>query len=313
MKPQKIKLIQLLLTLLIVIGTSNRAKAQKYFPLITDSAEWNYIHVESMGSGSTSYSPYNISLAKDTIYQGLSYKIDSHSKSIIREDTIQKQVFARIWYQDTLGAFQFSDEVLLYDFGLALGDTFQIASFEIFFDTLYFSVVQLDSITDLDSNHRKRIGLNLINHKGIPKTMTWIEGIGAIDLDLIYPSGSSFADWHTSNTLFCFKQYSYFKFENPYPVWSIPVFYYDCSFVTGIPVVAKENKLEIYPNPSKGEVFIAVEQELKRIDIFNLFGKKVKQYEGNTTQIKLPEEKGIYFIRIETLNGGISSQKIVKD
>ena len=34
--------------------------------------------------------------------------------------------------------------------------------------------------------------------------MTWIEGIGAIDLDLIYPSGSSFADWHTSNTLFCF-------------------------------------------------------------------------------------------------------------
>ena len=69
-----------------------------------------------------------------------------------------------------------------------------------------------------------------------------------------------------------------------------------------------EEELEIYPNPSGGEVNILTDLEIERINIYSIEGKLIKTFE--TTKFNL-ETNGIYFIKIISTDGKTSIRKVV--
>lgn len=71
-------------------------------------------------------------------------------------------------------------------------------------------------------------------------------------------------------------------------------------------------KLKLYPNPANNIVNIAIESELKIVEIYTLQGQKVmstNQKEINFSQLNT----GIYLVKVEDENGAIATQKIIKN
>ena len=71
-------------------------------------------------------------------------------------------------------------------------------------------------------------------------------------------------------------------------------------------------KFKLYPNPVNDVVNIAIESELKTVEIYTLQGQKVmttNQKEVNVSQLNT----GIYLVKIEDENGAIATQKIIKN
>ncbi len=69
-----------------------------------------------------------------------------------------------------------------------------------------------------------------------------------------------------------------------------------------------EEELEIYPNPSEGEVNILTDLEIERINIYSIEGKLIKTFE--TTKFNL-ETSGVYFIKIISTDGKKSIRKVI--
>ncbi|MBK5213177.1 MAG: T9SS type A sorting domain-containing protein [Flavobacteriaceae bacterium] len=74
------------------------------------------------------------------------------------------------------------------------------------------------------------------------------------------------------------------------------------------------NILKIYPNPTKGLVFINSKAEnIVGVTVFDILGKKVFQVEGNIQQMDISNlQNGMYFLRLNTDDGDFV-QKIIKD
>ncbi|MEX1190023.1 MAG: T9SS type A sorting domain-containing protein, partial [Bacteroidia bacterium] len=77
-------------------------------------------------------------------------------------------------------------------------------------------------------------------------------------------------------------------------------------FITvGILEIA-QNFVEVYPNPTSGDITVISKKELKSIELMSSLGQIIKRYSfSNEFEVKLslPLESGIYFIRIETETG----------
>ncbi|KRD07230.1 hypothetical protein ASE21_17165 [Flavobacterium sp. Root901] len=77
----------------------------------------------------------------------------------------------------------------------------------------------------------------------------------------------------------------------------------------------KDSTIRIYPNPTKGEVFINCENAIKRIELFDVQGRILQSVieNKNSSKINLSDKSnGLYFIRI-TSEKGISVEKIIKE
>lgn len=73
------------------------------------------------------------------------------------------------------------------------------------------------------------------------------------------------------------------------------------------------NLLKVYPNPSTGIVFIEDDQSSSvfLVDIYSINGTLIKRY-TNPSQINLPEEKGVYILRITANGNEVSIHRIVR-
>lgn len=69
-----------------------------------------------------------------------------------------------------------------------------------------------------------------------------------------------------------------------------------------------EEELEIYPNPSEGEVNILTDLEIESINIYSIEGKLIKTFE--TTKFNL-DTSGVYFIKIISTDGKKSIRKVI--
>lgn len=69
-----------------------------------------------------------------------------------------------------------------------------------------------------------------------------------------------------------------------------------------------------YPNPVKNRLTISLEtgQELKKVSVFNLLGKKVIETTASSIDFS-GFSKGIYLLRIENVKGEIAMRKIMKE
>jgi hypothetical protein len=76
------------------------------------------------------------------------------------------------------------------------------------------------------------------------------------------------------------------------------------------------NGLNVYPNPSKGQVFVSFDQAVNNgtVEVYNLLGEvvyNVSAFTGNKVELNLDGlSEGVYIIRLNE-NGAVSSQRFV--
>jgi hypothetical protein len=84
---------------------------------------------------------------------------------------------------------------------------------------------------------------------------------------------------------------------------------------TGSSIVENnKDQILVYPNPFQNELNINESQNIKRIEVYNLLGKKVTEL-NNPKEFKIDTknwESGIYFLKIQSNNGKSNIQKISK-
>ena len=74
-----------------------------------------------------------------------------------------------------------------------------------------------------------------------------------------------------------------------------------------------ENGIMCFPNPSSdGLVNIDSKEPIAQADVFNSIGKRVLLFQQDIKSIQLPDEEGIYMLRILTRNGKYNNFKIVR-
>ena len=67
----------------------------------------------------------------------------------------------------------------------------------------------------------------------------------------------------------------------------------------------------VYPNPTSSILNINLDEEIEKIDIYSLLGRKVGT--STNTQMDISNlANGIYLLSIETKNGKIGTKRIVK-
>ena len=173
--------------LLILIAFCFQLSAQdNYRPFVEEGKSWKY-YIEATKSWwdgkeahwDTKYEHATLTIEGDTIVDGKEYKKVIYSSDntlfyetdfiygIIREEN--KKVFMRFffdWYYDP--EFPLSEEVLMYDFDLNVGDKFVEESVN------FSTTLTLQSI---EENDGKRIYKFSTNKDWIP-VMQWVEGAG---------------------------------------------------------------------------------------------------------------------------------------
>ena len=84
--------------------------------------------------------------------------------------------------------------------------------------------------------------------------------------------------------------------------------------VGGVGVIPlNSSKINIYPNPAKGQLFITSKGNIQSVDILNISGQVVKSQECNTKQIEINIahlSEGFYFVRLK-LEDEIETAKVI--
>ncbi len=91
--------------------------------------------------------------------------------------------------------------------------------------------------------------------------------------------------------------------------------YIDSVYVLGPAMTVKsykEQRLKIYPNPSKGVVNITNNHDFKNIKVFDITGKTVKNSKFQSPIDLSNTSKGIYFIKLESDNKSITRKIILE-
>ncbi|WP_298881567.1 T9SS type A sorting domain-containing protein [uncultured Polaribacter sp.] len=122
-------------------------------------------------------------------------------------------------------------------------------------------------------------------------------------------TGYGFTDWDitnfTSNT-------SSNSTTNPITFVIDGYYQFTANFSTVTSILdTKKINFEISPNPTNGILNLKVASTIKNGTIFNLIGKKVKSFTSKNIDISTLS-KGIYLLKIETENGKIGIEKVIK-
>lgn len=70
-------------------------------------------------------------------------------------------------------------------------------------------------------------------------------------------------------------------------------------------------EFSLYPNPAKNNINIDLETEIKSIEIYSLQGQKVLSTQSKQVDVS-NLSNGIYMVRVEDIDGAVSTQKLIK-
>ena len=177
-----------MLFLLFVLSSSLNLHAQdNYRPFVEEGKTWSFVVKATTlwwdGKEShwdTEYENSVLTIKGDTIVDGIEYKKVMYTSDnkffndtdfiygIIREEN--KKVYMRSFFDDCYCPDYLSEEVLMYDFNLKVGDSFT----EDYGSDYYRLNMKLISIEETDG---KRISNSSTTDKEIP-SMQWVEGAG---------------------------------------------------------------------------------------------------------------------------------------
>ena len=201
----------------------------------------------------------------------------------IREDSTKK-----VW----LRRITDDEEVLLYDFTLAAGDSIKLG-----YDLLYYYV---DSITTevINDAPRKKYW---ISYEEYDWQDTWIEGIGSNRGILSSGSAGVVGGWDWA---LCMWEAEELIYMNPS--------FNACYLITGINEF--ENPIfQIYPNPTKNFITIKNPQirPIKSITLIDMNGHIVKHFNSVKTTLNISDiNPGVYLLEI-SFGAGVVTKKIV--
>lgn len=69
----------------------------------------------------------------------------------------------------------------------------------------------------------------------------------------------------------------------------------------------------MYPNPVKNELFISSENDIQKVEIYNITGQRILEVNNskriNTSSLR----NGIYMVKLTSENGGVSVKKLIKN
>ena len=72
-------------------------------------------------------------------------------------------------------------------------------------------------------------------------------------------------------------------------------------------------KLSVYPSPTSGMVNLKTTEKLQSIEVYNLQGQKVQEIKPQKRSWELPEESGLYLIRLQDEEGKVYTEKVIKE
>ena len=292
-----------LITIIVLLFFSTLSFSQEYFTFPQSNALWNYKIVGSM------VPPYEWtvidSLGEEISIGALQYiKIyrEEHVVGAIREDTILKKIYFH----------NFSDEIVLYDFALEVGDTIYYTT-NLFYILNYYKIVDsIDSIS-INGKYRKRWHLTNSLYGMID---IWIEGIGSVyRYGLLYPNDPDIVLDGSTPYFGCFTHDSTIYINENACISSCP-----CSWwiVNVNDFSNKTTGITVFPNPFFEN--LTMESPSEHIDIINIqIYNTIGSLLVNTTLF--PNEKimldvsslpnGIYILKA-TSSSLSSFQKIIK-
>jgi len=290
-----------LLVLIFVLVAVTSVTAQNYFPMPDSNAVWrtNWSNLGCTNLGLPG-SMYQYLLTGDTIINNQNYvKIErtgfispycppySYGRQIIgyqgayRNDVAEKKVY--YVFPDS------TNEILLYDFSLAVGDTIKG-----YFATPNVTICQDLKVSSVDTivlNNQQRRRLNVT---GSFCGYDFIEGIGSTHGLLESPQ-----TMEEAGELICFTQNDTLIYlSNPFET---------CEIISSSEEFVKPDNIKIHPNPVKGSFTITIShiENPVTIEIYDLMGVcwlKRTNIVSNQTQIDVSSlPAGLYIVK--TSNG----------
>lgn len=260
----------------------------QYIKMPLDSNHYWYESCQSIPSTSGP-STYQLRVKKDTIVNGINYKLLSSDGSsclqifypiLLRQDTILKRVIILVNNQ----------EKILYNFDKNIGDTAQLFCVT---GVITATLTYKDSVLLSDGIYHKRFNFG---GNGPGKI---IEGVGS-SFGLLFPICNTF---NTTRSLICFINNS-----SASAIYSNPQSSLSCSLPVGVSSFDLLPKhFNIYPNPSNNSISISAHNWVPTtIEFINSIGECVllvrdwKQTDGVIDISELP--CGAYVIRCKSDN-----------
>jgi len=253
--------------------------------------------------GHPPYYYVNYQLSGDTIIGAFTYKRlmnDTILAAVIREDTVQNKVFAKIFHTaffpfncDTNSLNCLCTDSLLLDYNLLQGDTFTGIFNSVYNNNCTYKVLCRDSVY-FGNVWRKRWSLGQLSNNSFapPCYEGIIEGIGS-------PSGIIEAFGLGINgeisELLCFGTES----QTIYPSSSSA----GCQPLE-VNELAAENRINIYPNPTSGNFILeSTNQQFNKpiITIANSLGEIILKSEIQNPKSEIDisaNPEGVYFIKV---------------
>lgn len=285
---------------LFVVLSSMCLSAQNYIPLLQNENQWDIFGYDYKFNPDCGWqSGYRYYIDGDSLVDGQQYStflkvsfdgsgssffcppftlnnVQNELAFLIREDTLNHQVF--LWNG--------SEEVLLYDFSLTVGDEITVSDIG---STYTSEVTFVDTIITDDGIERRRLQLG---DASSPPNLEWVEGIGSIyGLVIQYGIGNG-----AGTTLLCFRQDDQ------------GVYGEDCGLLLGLGDVSlMDNEIvTLSPNPSKDILLLTWQGDYK-ITSFKAFDAQgsVVFSEQNYSSLNLTGASNTFSIDMSSFSAGI--------
>ncbi len=292
----------------------------QYIPMVEEGKFWIY-NVHSNSDFPSSESGHAITFLGDTIINSLIYKKVYKLKlkgehgcavtempcwdfdypyqteerkliSLIREDTTEKKVFNLPIFNGSPA----SEENLIYDFSLSIGDTINTSIYDfiganIYSDDGWGIVDSFDIIQKYEIERPTILSYGIIYWHGLPVQgqARIFQGFGL----------ESYGIFHAGLTLL--KDFCEGEIDQ-------------CELILSASSVEKSKEVNIFPNPSQGIFNISIEKEkIELIKVYSLLGELKSEFQ-HTDNIDISDfPKGVYFLEIITKDKERLIKKVLKE
>ena len=295
-----------LLYLILFLFATAAGYGQTYHPFPKDSAVWTVVawhYIPFPLPPDYQYYEYDNwhfeVNGNDTLIDSVRYSIVYRTRGV--DFNAKRRYIATLIREDTnhrIYCYENGKEILIYDWGLSVGDTFENDYSQIGLSPLI--VTNIDSVYLNDNSIRKRITLREVFHSS--EDTSWIEGIGDSLSPLYYLHSQAIAD--VGNNLTCFWQ------KGEYLIGGT-----DCTNYTSIEENSDDPELSIGPNPFSGRFIVNHSSQIPiRLFVYNSFSQEVlnKTVDPGGDQIDLSDQPAGVYLVVVRQEKQLAARKIVK-
>lgn len=300
---------QLLLSILIFTISSflTKISAQE---LIREGVQWN-VHAVYW-----SFPPFeetvSLKVEGDTLINNVLYKKIHESYDSLYLIWAQRDDYIREDSNKKVYLLNDTEEHLLYDFNLVVGDTFHITYDHVWEECNFLVVTQLDTIQLINGDSRKRWKLENTDPEVFGFITYWTEGIGS-HAGLVRFITEQYGCWeHYPYSLICYSSDGEEIYNNDSEEA-------DCwRTLVSTRELTLEDGISVYPNPVRENVVVQskdANRNIIQMELYSSTGQLLNKVRVNAEKATVNMNtypKGPYFLLIEDANGMKRSVKLIK-